>query len=313
MRLFVALDLPAEVRPALAAVEVGEGWRRVPEQSLHVTLAFLGSLDATEAVIGAVRGAMRPVSRLSLDASLLLPPRRPRVLAVRLAGEVGELQASLSGALAGAGLYTPERRRFLPHVTIGRARGDGPSRELPAVPSLSFAAPSVSVYSSVLSPKGARYSALASFPVITVASDPASLRAVRLAALADSPGSFRTTVDEEEAQPPSWYEDLAARSAAGVTARVFHAPGGQGMVGAVHEGDEVHLWGMWVAPSARGRGVGRALVSAVVEWARSVGAARVELSVRDGLPAPAALYAAAGFEPTGRHEGDEAFLALRLR
>ncbi len=309
----MALDLPAEVRSALAALPLGEGWRRVREESLHVTLAFLGSLDSAELVISALRDPLPAISRLSLGAPVLLPPRRPRVAAVKLAGDLLALQAGVAGRLSSAGLYTPESRPFLAHVTIGRARGDRSSRELPAVPSLAFAAPSVSVYSSELSPKGARYVALASFPVITVASDPAALRAVRLAALIDSPGSFKTTVAEEEARPPWWYEDLAARSAAGVAARVFHAPDGQGMVGARLDGDEVRLWGMWVAPSARGRGVGHALVGAVVEWARSVGAARVELSVRDGLPAPAALYAAAGFEPTGRHEGEETFFALPLR
>ena len=129
-----------------------------------MTLAFLGSLEAAEPVCEAVRGAMRPAGSLSLSEAVLLPPRRPRVMAVKLAGEVGELQASVSGALAAAGLYTPEKRPFLAHVTIGRARGR-PSRSLPVVPPMSFAAPSVSVYSSVLSSKGARYEALATFPL----------------------------------------------------------------------------------------------------------------------------------------------------
>ena len=168
MRLFVALDLPAQARAALAEVPLGEGWRAVPVQSLHVTLAFLGQLPEAGPVVAAVRPAVRPVTRLSLDSAVLLPPRRPRVLAVRLGGDMSALQASVSAALSDAGLYTPEKRPFLPHVTIGRARGDRPSRSMPVVPRMTFAAPSVSVYESRLSPKGARYEALATFPVLTV-------------------------------------------------------------------------------------------------------------------------------------------------
>ena len=254
----------------------------VRRESLHVTLAFLGQLEDEVAprVIEAVRGAMRPVSALSLDSVVLLPPRRPRVMAVELAGEVGELQSAVSGALVSAGLYAPEKRPFLPHVTIGRARsGERPSPSVPDVPALSFMAPSVSVYESRLSPKGASYEALATFPVLTIASDPAAIRAVRLAALADSPASFGRTLEEESAAPAEWWSDLAARSAAGVTDRVFLAPEGAGMAGGHLEGEDVELWGMWVAPAARGSGLGRSLLDAVVAWARSIGAARVVLRV----------------------------------
>lgn len=151
-----------------ALPDPGEGWRRVPAESLHVTLAFLGSLESAAPVCQVVGRSLRPVGRLSLGEAVLLPARRPRVMAVRLAGEIGELQSSVSGALAEAGLYTPEKRPFLPHVTIGRARDrERPSRHLPAVPPASFSAPSVTVYRSLLSPKGARYEAVERFPVRT--------------------------------------------------------------------------------------------------------------------------------------------------
>jgi 2'-5' RNA ligase len=299
------------VRETLAAVPAGDGWRRVPEQSLHVTLAFLGQLDAAEPVIEAVRPALRPLSPLTLGGVVLLPPRRPRVMAVRLEGEMSALQSAVSGSLAAAGLYAPEKRPFLAHVTIGRARRR-PSTDVPAVPALGFMAPSVSVYESQLSPKGAEYTALATFPILTAAQDADVIRAARLAALADSPRSFGRTLEEETARPAAWWEDLARRSAAGVTDRVFLAGGGAaGMAGGHLEGEDVVLWGMWVAPDARGKGVGRALMDAVVAWARSIGAPRVVLLVKDGVPFAAELYASAGFEPTHR-EGDETHFALRL-
>ena len=288
-----------------ALPEPGEGWRALPADSLHVTLAFLGEVEDAGAIVEAVRSAMRPITSLSLGGVVLLPPRRPRVMAVRLAGDVSELQSAVAAAVD-----VVERRAFLPHVTIGRARGRPPS-ELPSVPSLSFAAPSVSVYRSHLSPTGARYEALASFPVLTIASDPEVVREVRLAALADSPGSFRMTLAEESAAPASWWTSVASRSAAGVTDRVFLAPDGAGMAGGHVEGEDVVLWGMWVAPAARGSGLGRALLSAVVGWAQSIGAARVVLSVRDGVPHAASLYTSAGFAPCGR-DGDETHFAIEM-
>jgi GNAT superfamily N-acetyltransferase len=59
------------------------------------------------------------------------------------------------------------------------------------------------------------------------------------------------------------------------------------------------LWGMWVAPAARGQGVAARLLEAVAGWARSRGAVRLELSVSDRADAAAELYRNHGFRPTG--------------
>ena len=273
---------------------------------MHVTLAFLGQREDPDEVVAVVRGALRPVTELALKDVVLLPPRRPRVMAVSLGGDVSELQSAVALALDAV-----EKRAFLPHVTIGRARGERPSRDLPEVPSLSFMAPSVSVYRSHLSSKGAHYEALATFPVLTIASDPELLRSVRLAALADAPGAFTRTHGEESALPASWWPDLAARSVAGVTDRVFIAPDGGGMAGGHLAHGDVELWGMWVAPAARGSGLGRSLLAAVVDWARSIGAARVVLLVLDGVPHARELYESAGFVKIGR-EGSETHFEHRL-
>jgi GNAT superfamily N-acetyltransferase len=63
--------------------------------------------------------------------------------------------------------------------------------------------------------------------------------------------------------------------------------------------DSVELGAMWVAPEARRRGIGRALVDAVVDWAASIGQRRVVLWVGDANIGARDLYAALGFEPTG--------------
>jgi 2'-5' RNA ligase len=169
-RLFVALDLPEEVRTAIPAPP-DPPWRPVAPENLHVTLAFLGNRaeDDIPLVVAALEGAVTPVGTLALDEAIALPPRRPRVLAVRLddpSGACRACQASIAAALAGAGLYEPESRPWLPHVTIGRARGPVArgATEL-AVPPLSFTAPAVTLYRSRLGRGGPVYEPLARFAV----------------------------------------------------------------------------------------------------------------------------------------------------
>ena len=162
-RLFVALELPAEVRSAL------ERWSRehvggmprvrvVEPESLHVTLCFLGSrpvgeIDAIAAACDAVSG-LAPAA-LTLGAALWLPPRRPRVLTVTLADaqeRLGAIQATLAGALQNGGFYEPETRPFLAHVTVARVEREGRPRreELPAPEAVRFIGDTVTLYRSRL-------------------------------------------------------------------------------------------------------------------------------------------------------------------
>jgi len=60
------------------------------------------------------------------------------------------------------------------------------------------------------------------------------------------------------------------------------------------------LGSLWVAPSARGRGIGSRLVHTVVAWARSGGFDELLLDVSDDNEAAAALYDAIGFVRTGK-------------
>jgi 2'-5' RNA ligase len=171
MRLFVALELPADARSALAgwaAVAAPAAVRRVPADNLHVTLAFLGARTAAdgEAVAGLLDELARPLGELTVDGALWLPPRRPGVLAVALqAGPALEdLHAGLVGALADAIGFEPERRALRPHVTVARARRDVRLRadalDRPP-PALTFEPEALVLYRSHTGPGGARYEPLA--------------------------------------------------------------------------------------------------------------------------------------------------------
>ena len=60
------------------------------------------------------------------------------------------------------------------------------------------------------------------------------------------------------------------------------------------------IWGMYVSPAGRGRGLGRALLDAAVERARSwPGVLQVQLSVTDAAPEARRLYESAGFREWG--------------
>jgi ribosomal protein S18 acetylase RimI-like enzyme len=60
-----------------------------------------------------------------------------------------------------------------------------------------------------------------------------------------------------------------------------------------------HLYAMWVAPDARGAGLGRALLDAVVAWAKDRGCGRLVLTVTETNAAARAFYGACGFVETG--------------
>ena len=87
------------------------------------------------------------------------------------------------------------------------------------------------------------------------------VRTVRLHALQDAPDAFLTTVEEARAKPAEvWQEQLASTAAATFLAILEGHDAGMA-VGAPHHANplDAGLYGVWVAPEARGRGVGVAL------------------------------------------------------
>jgi ribosomal protein S18 acetylase RimI-like enzyme len=121
------------------------------------------------------------------------------------------------------------------------------------------------------------------------------LRAVRLAALAESPRMFGSNFAREEAFDEAEWRTRAARPA------TFLAALGDADVGIAGVYDFDGAWsvmGMWVAPTARGAGVVEALVAVCEDEARRHGAVDLGLGVMEDNPRGIGAYSRLGFTVT---------------
>lgn len=124
------------------------------------------------------------------------------------------------------------------------------------------------------------------------------LRAVRLAALGTDPQAFGSTLAREESfGPDDWTRRLTPPSATFVVGTPA-----VGMAWGVPDADDpglAHLYGMWVAAEARGRGAAGALIGAVAAWAAGLDARRLHLTVVVGNEPAERLYLRHGFVVVG--------------
>jgi 2'-5' RNA ligase len=188
-RLFVALDLPDEVRSLLAGWQRGsltdlEALRPLRPEALHVTLCFLGyhperAIDRIAEIVAGVES--RAVEIRFEPDPVPVPRSRPRLFAVAGQSEAAvALQEELSGMLTEAGFYEPEKRPYWTHVTVARVRSEkggagsrrrgrrGKPMRIEASPKnlpdellRPFGAVRVALYRSNLRPSGAEYVRLA--------------------------------------------------------------------------------------------------------------------------------------------------------
>ena len=120
----------------------------------------------------------------------------------------------------------------------------------------------------------------------------------RLAALKEAPYAFQSKLAEWEHMPEQrWRARLSIPNACQFLA--FLDSKAVGMVGGIladePEAEVVELVSLWVDPAARGHGVGDALIAAVEEWARGIGAARLRLEVVMHNRPARGLYVRNGF------------------
>lgn len=174
MRLFVAFDLPDEIRTYLTSLQVQDlSVRWIPPENMHVTLHFLGDVpeDDLPKVIEVLREVEAKGFTTVVTGYTVFPSvRRPRVIVASLASsdELGDLHRKSGAQLSEAGCNV-ESRPYRPHVTIARVRSASATdvrsyvESLPQPPPDAFRVNDFSLYKSMLTPKGARYDQLMSF------------------------------------------------------------------------------------------------------------------------------------------------------
>ncbi len=186
MRLFVALEIPDQVRDGFAAL-IAElrgadssfsksRARWVRPENLHVTLKFIGHVDSGK--LDAIRAALAEVR---LDSPVELQFRglgffpngkRPRVFwaGIEASPNLAPLAGEIEARLAKVGI-SGETREFAPHLTLARFEPPGISDGLSAIAQENVAREFGTVrtgefhlFESKTKPSGAEYARLQSFP-----------------------------------------------------------------------------------------------------------------------------------------------------
>jgi ribosomal protein S18 acetylase RimI-like enzyme len=128
-------------------------------------------------------------------------------------------------------------------------------------------------------------------------------RDLRLRALLDSPEAFGGTYEQSSARTDDAWMEWTRGLAESDTQALFVAPDA-GLAGAFHRAEDGKwlLFTMWVDPARRNRGIGRALVDAVVDFVRGQRAGELYLDVTETNDAARVLYERYGFAYTGHRE-----------
>lgn len=192
MRLFLAIEIPAEIQRLLADGTAGvraelPKARWVRAELMHLTLAFLGDTEASQvAPLGrelTAAVANHAPMRMTLTQAGAFPPRgRATVLwaGLKADGDLEGLQQAVTvaveralGKTAGGG----KKLRFHPHVTVARCRPPWPrwavekfvaalAQDLPGPPtSHLFPVTEVVLIESELRPQGPRYRTVGAYPL----------------------------------------------------------------------------------------------------------------------------------------------------
>lgn len=177
-RTFVAIPMPEDAAARLSGLVRGlPVGRKVAEENLHLTLAFLGDVsdEGLEELHDALSGIRSGPLELKFEGLGVFGEDKPRAVWAAVAGEPGlsALQKQVERAARKAGL-SPEARRFVPHVTLARLKGRGEDAaplarylgergggSVPPVRAVAF-----SLMSSRLRPEGPVYEELARYPMM---------------------------------------------------------------------------------------------------------------------------------------------------
>ena len=181
IRTFIAVPLDAAARAAaqhavraLRELPHGDAVRWVREESLHVTLRFLGNLAPARLpeLVRKVRAETAQIAPFRVRPGAVAPfpdARRPRVVALGLEPEapLASLAAAVERGVQASG-FAPETRRFRAHCTLGRVplRGRFPAVTVPVtVPGFTLDVTEAVLFRSDLERAGARHTPLERLPL----------------------------------------------------------------------------------------------------------------------------------------------------
>ncbi|MCD6319783.1 MAG: RNA 2',3'-cyclic phosphodiesterase [Candidatus Desulfofervidaceae bacterium] len=179
IRSFIAIPLPEEVKKALAGLvqalrPIFPKINWVKLENMHLTLKFLGNIreDQITQIKRVIVESCRDVSSFSLQGhglGVFPNVKRARVIWTGVCGETDLLEKiyfALEKRLAQIG-FPEEKRRFQPHLTLGRIKTGASSKLLleaiqryQAFSTSSFTVKEIVLFKSNLHPQGARYTAL---------------------------------------------------------------------------------------------------------------------------------------------------------
>ncbi|MGD0165763.1 MAG: 2'-5' RNA ligase family protein [Gaiellaceae bacterium] len=168
MRLFVAFTLAPDDRERISAWQreelAGSRARLVPEEHLHLTVAFLGPRPKgeIEPIAEVIRSAASGAGPMPLELRRYRETRSVGMLVFEdTSGEAARVAGEIQRGLAEIGAYECESRPWLPHVTVLRFRIA--PRLHPRLPELGPISPSeAAAYHSLLRRDGAQYDVLRS-------------------------------------------------------------------------------------------------------------------------------------------------------
>ena len=181
MRVFIAIDLPEQVRTDLASVErelrpTTSSARWVAAESIHVTLKFMGEVSEKKlpSIDEALAGITWKPFQVTVRGIGFFPGKRsPRVLWAGLKAPTMEgLAEKIETRMERFG-FEKEKRAFRPHITLARARGTRLDAALVTAAAKfedrsfgSFPVDRCFLYQSTLKPSGATYTRLKEFLLI---------------------------------------------------------------------------------------------------------------------------------------------------
>lgn len=178
-RLFVAIDLPPEIKDQCLAIGGGvPGARWLPPDQVHLTIRFIGEVDGGlfRDIVDSLGHVDAPPFRLTLKGVGHFPPRKnPELLWIGVEGSESLvlLRNRIEAALSRAGVPR-DSRKFTPHVTIAHLKnpsiprvaaflaGNGLLRYAP------FEVTQFHLYSSARSSNGADHQVEASYTLDAV-------------------------------------------------------------------------------------------------------------------------------------------------